>query len=227
MKKTTVTTNTLLTFFDVFSLLQNTQDERIALITGKPSSGKTTAAIELNQTYPSAYCSCRPGWTQLQMVNHINQSLGLESRHSLGKAIDQAVDYLKANKLTVIVDELDHIADSKYTLLETLRAIHDEAHVPFLLVGMPSVLAKLNRHPQLVDRIVFRKEVAHATLEDCQSFFLERCVVPVSSKIVEKIFNRTSGNFRKIKSEILKIEAFAHLSGKDSIDSDYCLENAL
>lgn len=208
MKNQTVEINAITQVFGLYGAIQNTRNERFALVHGLPGVGKTSAALELNATEPTCYLSCFPGWTPLQFCNALANALGLEQKPSLGKVLKPIIDHLFVSKLTLIIDEADYLT-TNYTVLETLRAIHDQAQIPIILIGMPQIYSKIRNHYQLVDRISFFVEIKPCDFHDTKTFIQEQSDIEISEDLMRKMYEESSGNPRLLKRYILNLEETA------------------
>ncbi len=219
MKNIIVETNAITQIFGLYGMVQETQNERFALVYGKPGVGKTTAILELNAVQPTCYLSCFPGWTPLQFCNALANALGLEQKGSLGKTLKPIIDHLYSTGITLLIDEADYLT-SNYLVLETLRAIHDQANVPIILIGMPQIYAKIRSHYQLVDRISFFMEIKSCDFTDSKLFIQERTEVAISDELIRKMYQESDGNPRLLKRYLLNVEETARAFGTNSVTSE-------
>ena len=218
MKNQTVEISAITQFFALYGSMQKTINERFALVYGKPGVGKTTAALELNDAEPTCYLSCYPGSTPLQFCNAITSALGLEQKPSLGKVIKLLIDHLYSNKITLIIDEVDYLINNYWTL-ETLRAIHDQAQCPIILIGMPEIYARIRTHYQLADRISFFVEIKPCDFHDAKGFIKENSEIEIADDLIRKMYQESNGNPRLLKRYLLNLEEIAITSNLKYLDS--------
>lgn len=203
MKKTISKTRNIGNFSEAFGFLSAQDDEQMMVIYGPPGTGKTTAAAYIAQRYDAALVVARPQMTPFQLVKAILAELGQTCR-SYGGGLEKIIGLLKDSGKALFIDEIDYLLTS-YTLIETLRSIHDSAGVPVIMVGMSGVYNKLVNHRQLCDRIHFL-EFENCDLQDTK-LLAERCEVAIEADLLEHIHQQAKGNIRLIKRMLAYIEA--------------------
>ncbi len=136
----------------------------------------------------------------------LNLSLG-PSRGSSDKVFQECISYLNEASVTIVIDEIDYAFRDK-KLLGTIRDIVDDAiFTNIILIGMSNAKEKLSlANAHYFDRCNFFCNFLPLNQEDTTLVCNELCDFAVPENLCKKVFERTSGNPRKIVKEIQALE---------------------
>ncbi|MGB3208672.1 MAG: ATP-binding protein [Crinalium sp.] len=213
MRKTITKTRNITNFAEAFGFLLNQDDEQMAVIYGDPGTGKSTAVQFIAAQSDAILITARPNMTGFGLVKTILSAMGATCR-SFGSGLDKIIERLSESGKALFIDEADYLLHD-FSLLEALRAIHDNAEVPVILVGMPGIFNKLAHHRQLCDRIHFLEFTA-CDLQDARLLAETRCEVRVDNDLLAAIHSFAKGNLRLIKRILSHVESHALVMGWDS-----------
>jgi hypothetical protein len=131
--------------------------EKMGLVLGEPGIGKTTAATFLQNQTNCLLITCLPIWTNRSMLQAIALELGESGTGSAAAIFDRCASKLRITRRGIVFDETDerlfqnekrHIA-----MVDTIRALYDQAKTPFVFIGYNQTRSIINGFPQLDGRI--------------------------------------------------------------------------
>jgi len=177
----------------------------LALLYGRPGSGKTTYAQRMAFREGYLYLRLEATTTPKSFAQQL--LLALYKRFNLG----QHLPYGTANNLfkrmlgiledhadtVIVIDEIDY-AFKHESLLGAIRDIVDETLCMVILVGMQTAkdrLAQIN--PHYFDRCNYFCEFQPASRKDIELLAKEIMEVEVTAQIIESIHFNCNGNLRK------------------------------
>ena len=196
-----------------FDLVRERTDEEdaLCLVYGQPGLGKTIATCALFVRERGILLRAQPGWTQKALLRDLLNELGSDIRGTNADCLREVQRQISENQRPIFVDEADFLFyDSRS--LESLRAIHDQAGTPIVLVGMstlpnsPGIDRRIKRYPQLSSRITQWVEFLPADFEDTQELARACCEVPVADDLIEKLWTQSKGNIRLIRRGLVRIQ---------------------
>lgn len=200
---------------DAFAAVdQPDSPEKIVLVHGDAGLGKTTAIAWLIGRIDPIMVRADQTWSVHAMLKKIMQEMGEAPLRSKLDMRDAIIDHMKGNNRALVVDELDALTDPQsrcadgYAMLEVLRAIHDEAKKPIVLVGMTGVDKYVAARKQLARRIQQAVKFRPADLEDTRTVVHARCEVEIADDLLELLHAESSGNMGLIVVGMADIEQF-------------------
>lgn len=120
-----------------------TNDRRCVLLIGDYGTGKSMALRSIHREFPgeTAYFECTPAARGLgHIVGMIARSLGVAELNSPAKTLDAIIDALRANPVTLLVDE-GH--ESGVYLLKVLKTIINQTRARVMIGTYPTGWQKL------------------------------------------------------------------------------------
>lgn len=117
----------------------------------------------------------------------------------------------------VIIDEADRLPIKN---IEHLRDIHDAICTPFILVGEPSIYAKLNPHKRLKQRVTRSVEFGPVIAEDVIIFGFKACGLKIDPEAAILLQQRSHGSFRLLYHLMRDLEMVAKANDTTQVNSD-------
>jgi type II secretory pathway predicted ATPase ExeA len=186
------------------------QMPRMAVLSGPPGFGKTQAAMFL--AHPAGgnavFISLRSFETTKSMAQRLLIELDVRSkpRWSVNDMFEATCDRLALCNRPLVIDELDHIAESK--AIDFIRAIHDTCATPILMIGEERLQHKLlSHHERFHDRVLVWANAQPCDEDDAGK--LARHFAPGltwEAPALSALVARGAGVARRITTEIERIK---------------------
>lgn len=191
---------------------------RIGLFTGRSGLGKTVAAAHVAAHFDGAYVTADPIWTQRSMLEAIATEIGIVKLEKSGpRLFTQIRNHLVAYPQPLIIDEVDYIAERDW--IEIIRAIHDQARIPVLLIGEESLPTNLKKRERFDNRILVSEEAQPSTLDDALLLRDYYCTTArVDDDLVADIHRACAGVTRRIVVNLQDAQEGAIAAGRRAID---------
>ena len=145
----------------------------MAVLYGKPGSGKTVAVKEWVKKHPEAlFIEVVPGMSVVRVLKLIAQKLGIDSSATTDELVLAiAKEFLRRDSVLVI-DEAEHLTTNA---LEAIRRIYDFSKVPVILAGTYGLIKNLKGARgellQLFSRVNGKWEFRELDSEDMELLF--------------------------------------------------------
>ena len=223
-----VKTKNYTAMFELLSTLVDMEGnpERIGLGYGNPGVGKTTALERLTKEFDAILVRVLESWTPASAMASVAEALGVHTKGSTSEVVKRIIDNLIDNPRPIIVDEIDRaLVGGKIGILESFRDLHDQAHVPLLLVGMGTCDARLQRHKHFYDRIVKKTCFVDTPQEDIDRF-IDLCGIGEGEKFepivikedLRKYLRQRFRSIRAIKVLLKQLELWCETNGIYEVD---------
>lgn len=115
-------------------------------------------------TFNAIYVACRSFEGRRSFVEQVCKAIGIKARGSIADVVEEIVQVLVLSGRPLIVDEVDHIAESK--TLELIRDLHDGAQSAVLLIGEEKLPSKLAQHERFDNRVLVWQPAAVCSAQD-------------------------------------------------------------
>lgn len=194
----------------------------IAVLSGRPGLGKTTAAAYLTHPVGSdaVYVSCRSFETTKSLALQLLKELGVAAKTHwpISTAYDHICEALIQCGRPLVVDEVDRIAEKN--TIEFLRDLHDNAHTSLFLIGEEDLKRKLlNHHERFHDRVLVWAKAMPCDGGDLakliKHYVPQLAIAPDAQKW---LLQSTSGTARKLVSNLAALREHALAGGVETID---------
>ncbi len=181
---------------------------------GAPGYGKTTAACELFVRERGLIATANAVWTPKAMLMTILRELGSDTKGgSNSDLLDEVIGLVAENSRPIFIDDAQFLFNSK-KMLDCLRAVHDVAGSPILLIGQAStpgeagIEKKIKKFPQVSDRVSHWIEFFPADIDDTRLVAEMCCSIELDEPLLEALCKETKGNLRRIRVELARIQRF-------------------
>ncbi|MDI6711488.1 MAG: AAA family ATPase [Bacillota bacterium] len=205
-------------------------EKEIGVVAGSPGSGKTTAIKEYCRRDPEAvYITAEPTITAKELLVEIGRALAVDINYcTMHEMLRKIVAHLRETPRLIIVDEADTLVTYTVKKLEILRAIHDQAKVGIVLVGMPRLIALLLRGPslkenlaQLYSRVGYVVQTKGFTADEARALLDQYNVTEGARQELLKRADQRQGGMRRF---IKVLRRCLDLVGDGQITKDVVLE---
>lgn len=191
----------------------------LAVVSGRPGAGKTTAIQSLIGHYDVCFVRVRAITTVGSLLSSFCRELSLDARRSNPDKLQAIIEELREAPRIVLIDEVDRLTRADERLIEILRDIHDEARVPVILVGEEKIQAKLTRWPQLYSRIDKHIVFGPLDMEDAALVAKDLCEIEIAPDLIERMNEHCEGSIRRIVIALSRFEALAKGNGWNRLDA--------
>lgn len=181
---------------------------------GAPGYGKTTAACELFVRERGIIATANAVWTPKAMLHTLLRELGSDTKGgSNSDLLDELIGLVAENSRPIFIDDAQFLFNSK-KMLDCLRAVHDVAGSPILLIGQastpaePGIEKRIKKFPQVADRVSHWVEFFPADIDDTRLIAEKCCSVEVDEPLLEALCKETKGNLRRIRLELARIQRY-------------------
>lgn len=175
------------------------QDNKLGAIYGNPGFGKTEGIKGYMKKHSdSILIETNPGWKRRTVMRMLHRKLGMNGEGYVDDVELDCVNRLMDTGRLVIIDEAENL-DSE--ILNSLRRIHDHAHVGMLMVGTSTLIHNLRgKHRafgQLHSRAFRSIELKPISLKDVELIISNVQSPLLSGRNLSRIFHEESmGNTR-------------------------------
>lgn len=193
--------------------------ERMLLVIGEPGLGKTETALHYTaNSGDSLFIRTYELMTGPWLCQTILFELGQEPFNRSKRNLELIVEILRNKPRVIIFDEIDRFA-RKPEILETIRDIHDAAHIPIVFIGEEIADKKLQHNRRLYRRFVETIHFKKLDLDGVRDFLSEMSEIKYQEDAVAKIATNTSGKISDIMTAIVHAERVARANGVKSVSA--------
>jgi DNA transposition AAA+ family ATPase len=213
-------------FVEVISQVKEAAARRnpsVGIISAPYGIGKTETCLWFyTRNKNTVYISVKAAMSTRDFFEELLLEIGGTPRGNLYKIFAEIVETLrqKEEPPVILLDEANRLAEKK-KMIEILRDLHDEAHVPIVLVGSPEFLPVIRKFGAFHSRIRVMKTLSPLSIKDIQkiaSACLENCRLdPGAAKTLRA---ETGGNTRQVVIALEALERYAKANAKEVITSE-------
>ena len=184
---------------------------------GPSGYGKTQAAAFCANKFRGIYVECRSFFTPKSLMLAILNEAGIRAERTLADMLQQIVEELALSRRPLIVDEVDHIVETK--TLQVIRDIHDASGCAVLLIGEERFPAKLKRTERLHNRVLGWHRAVAVTDQDAKHLAIYYATgIEIADDLLSAILKKSSAVARKVVVNLDLIREFCATRGLKQLD---------
>jgi len=213
-------------FVEVISQVKEAAARRnpsVGIISAPYGIGKTETCLWFyTRNKNTVYISVKAAMSTRDFFEELLLELGGTPKGNLYKIFAETVEVLrqKEEPPVILLDEANRLAEKK-KMIEILRDLHDEAHVPVVLVGSPEFLPVVRKYGAFHSRIRVLKTLSPLTVKDVQkiaSACLEGC--QLDSRAAKTLRVETGGNTRQVVIALEALERYAKANSREVLTAE-------
>lgn len=190
----------------------------ILLLTGEPGTGKSCTVDNWGAAHDAIYLEGIPGMSLSFLRDYLADQTGVRGR---GK-FDQykgVVEFFRANRQPIILDEAQHGLPNKAECIEYLRRIAEQANTLLVLVCHTSEKHRFSEHrlAHVATRVSAAPELKPANVEDCTAYLNALCEVGVDHGVAVQVFEQSRGRYRLMSNACRTLEVIGGKMGKNAL----------
>lgn len=190
----------------------------ILLLTGEPGTGKSCTVDNWGAALDAVYLEGVPGMTLAFLRDYLADQTGVIGR---GK-FDQykgVVEFFRANRQPIILDEAQHGLPNKAECIEYLRRIAEQANTLLVLVCHTSEKHRFSEHrlAHVATRVSAAPELKPASVDDCAAYLNELCEVSTDHSVAQLVHEQSRGRYRLLNNACRMLEVIGEKMGKDAL----------
>jgi DNA transposition AAA+ family ATPase len=228
-------TSNVTRFAEQVGLLRNREHDipELGVVIGPSGTGKTTAAqlyFTKEQKCSSTDASCMmirvmphmtPGWLLESITHQIDDMPRNTTRHVASQRALMALEQCQVRLLSL--DEADNLRSEH---LEVLRMLLSETTCSILLIGLPSLLTRIEKYRRLAARISFSLQFLPLPDEEMFTSFLPQLTLPgwvfnpkneTDLYMGEYLWRNTRPSLRRLFTILASASQIAQLRGTPTI----------
>ncbi|NPV70313.1 MAG: AAA family ATPase [Firmicutes bacterium] len=197
-------------------------EKAIGVVIGHSGAGKTSALKQFCDTHQDIiYISADVTMTAKSLVEEIAAAVGVEQSGSLRPMLRRIVARLQQDPKMIIIDEADILVSYTVRKMEILRALHDQAHIAIVLVGMPRLKALLVKGPslkenlaQLYSRVGYIRELRGLSRDEAATILADYPLTDGARDLLVTVAtNHAQGGMRRLTTLLSRSLAVAQAKG--------------
>jgi len=158
------------------------------------------------------YVSCRSFETKKSFAEQVCKAIGITPRGNIPAIVDDIVQVLVLSNRPLIVDEVDHIVDSR--TLELIRDLHDASNAAVLLIGEEHLPAKLKRHERFDNRVLVWQPAVRCTAADFDHLAKQYAgEIEIAPELKQRVLLETNGITRRVVVNLENIKRWCDRQG--------------
>jgi DNA transposition AAA+ family ATPase len=177
-------------------------NRKMGMAYGESGIGKTTALEEYVEDCPETILiEADPTITERDMLRDLHDRLIGEATGSVNQMLVACIGRLRDSGRLIIVDEAENMP---YKALNTLRRIHDKAHIGIAMVGMPrlrsNIAVDMRNFAQIKTRMPMNKNLSKLEPEDVEEII--SAAIPDKSDLWPAFYDECKGIARNLANII-------------------------
>lgn len=188
---------------------------------GRSGLGKSFGASYAGHPagFNGIYVSCRSFETKKSLAEQICKAIGITPKGNIPAIVDAIVEVLAVSGRALIVDEVDHIVESR--TLELLRDIHDASGAALLLIGEEHLPAKLRRHERFDNRVLVWQAATPCNAADFDMLAKQyAATIAIHADLKKRVLAETNGVTRRVVVNLENIKRWCDRRGTTAAPAD-------
>lgn len=158
------------------------------------------------------YVSCRSFETKRSFADQVCKAIGINPRGNIPQVVDEIVQVLALSGRPLIVDEVDHIVESR--TLELIRDLHDASNAAVLLIGEEHLPAKLRRHERFDNRVLVWQPAMKCSAADFDLLAKQYAgAIEIDPELKKRVLAETHGITRRVVVNLENIKRWCDRKG--------------
>ncbi len=203
------------------ALIHGTMDVLTQRASGLPGIGTFYGASGLGKSFGASYAShpvgfngvyvcCRSFETKKSFVEQLCKAIGIRARGTVPAIAEDIVQALVLSGRPLIVDEVDHIVESR--TLELIRDLHDASGAAVLLIGEEHLPTKLKRHERFDNRVLVWQPAVKCSAGDFDQLAKQYAAqIEIAPELKKRVLEQTHGITRRV---VVNLEAIKRWCGQ-------------
>lgn len=205
------------------SLVHVTMDTLVERASGLPGIGTFYGPSGVGKSFGASYAShpagfngiyvsCRSFETKRSFADQICKAIGITPRGNIPQVVDEIVQVLVLSGRPLIVDEVDHIVESR--TLELIRDLHDASGAAVLLIGEEHLPAKLRRHERFDNRVLVWQQAVRCNPADFDLLAEQYAgAIEIAPELKKRVLAETHGITRRVVVNLENIKRWCDHKG--------------
>lgn len=217
MKHVFIVTSRVLAFREALGVVRDTEKGQPGFMVawGEAGRGKSECAKEYAVNHEDvAYIRVFEDWTPRAMLSTICRTLNGMNPGMVDRAKRIIIEELDQRPRTLLIDEADRL---DIRLVEHLRDIHDETGCPVVLIGEPTLYARLTARPRIWQRVTRVVNFGPVIVDDVVLFGLKACGLKVAAPAANGLLKRCQGSFRLLYHDMVELERMARANDTNEV----------
>lgn len=204
-------------------LIHTTMETLTQRAAGLPGIGAFYGPSGLGKSFGASYAShpagfngiyvaCRSFETKKSFAEQVCKAIGIQPRGNIPAIVDEVVQVLALSGRPLIVDEVDHIVDSR--TLELIRDLHDASGAAVLLIGEEHLPAKLKRHERFDNRVLVWQPAVRCTPSDFDHLAKQYAgAIEIARELKDRVLLESNGITRRVVVNLENIKRWCDHQG--------------
>lgn len=179
---------------------------------GRAGLGKTTGGIYATNTLNACHIEALPFGGLKKLLEMIVTELGLRPKRLIPDMFDQAAQELAMTGRPLVIDEADHILQTK--TIEAVRHLHDKSGAPVILMGEELLPQRLQAWERVHGRMLAWVEAEPGTIKDVEHLAkVYARDIEIVPELREAVLVSSKASIRYISTNLAAIAEFAAVRG--------------
>lgn len=197
----------------------------IGVFYGRSGVGKSFGASYASHPagFNGIYVRCRSVDTKRSLCVLICKAIGITARGNVPELIDEITQVLALSGRPLIIDEVDHIVETR--TFELIRDLHDAADSPVLLIGEERLPSKMRKHERFDNRVLVWQPAVLCTPADFDLLQKQYAgAIDIAPELKKRVLAETHGITRRVVVNLENIKRWCDRTGVKMAPADADVE---
>ncbi|MDI3381028.1 AAA family ATPase [Xenophilus aerolatus] len=181
---------------------------------GPSGVGKSFGAMYASHPggFNGVYVSCRSFETRRSFAEQVCKAFSIVPKGNIPRLVDEIIQALALSGRPLVVDEVDHIVESR--TLEVIRDLHDASGAAVLLIGEEHLPGKLRRHERFDNRVLVWQPAVRCTAADFDLLAKQYAgAISIDAGLKARVLSETAGITRRVVVNLENIKRWCDRHG--------------